>query len=237
MIASAASHPGLVREKNEDGYLMLLEQGFFAVADGMGGHLAGAEASHLALEILAENAGKLDPRADPSGQLTEVVREANRQVFEQGKQDRCKRGMGTTLTVLWVMDQMAHIAHVGDSRAYLLRGKEISSLTRDHSLVEELRRSGTLSATEAQNHPQKNILMRAIGIESTVDADLISFRIQPKDLLFLCTDGLSNLISPKEISRAFLDSSSLDKALGQMVDLALRRGGPDNITGLAVLLD
>jgi len=226
-----------VREKNEDAYLMLLEQGIFAVADGMGGHLAGAEASHLALKILAQNAGKLDPKIDPVCQLTEMVQEANRQVFEQGSRDRCKQGMGTTLTVLWVLDRMAYIAHVGDSRAYLLRGKSLSSLTRDHSLVEELRRSGTLSAAEAQNHPQKNILIRAVGIESTVDVDLVSFEIQPGDILFLCTDGLSNMISPKEISRVLLDSSSLDQALGQLVDLALGRGGPDNITGLAVLLD
>jgi serine/threonine protein phosphatase PrpC len=161
---------GLVREGNEDSYLV--DDPLFAVADGMGGHLAGDVASSTAIDVISRRARETDLR-DEEG-LRAVVREANAAIWKRSQGDSALRGMGTTCTLLSLGNSQARLAHVGDSRAYLLRDGELSQLTEDHTLVGRMVREGRLTAEEAQNHPQRSIITRALGVDSEVDVDRVT---------------------------------------------------------------
>lgn len=237
MQTAVLTHVGLVRQRNEDSYAILPEYSLFAVADGMGGHQAGAFASSLALKILEEQVSTPQPGEDLRERLAQAVQEANRRVYELSMKDSDKQGMGTTLTAVWIRDGIAHLAHIGDSRAYLIRNSQLSLLTNDHSLVGELLRQGSLTPTEAQSHPRKHALTRALGIEAHVKVDTKSMTLIKNDLLFLCTDGLTNLVADEEINAVFAGAGGLQSALEELIQLCLKRGAHDNITMLAILID
>ena len=237
MQTAVLSHKGLVREQNEDNYLLLPEVKFFAVADGMGGHQAGAFASDLALSTIKKIFLKGNEGADPVHFLLQGVEKANENIFSTGLLEQDKAGMGTTLTSLWLQEGFAFLAHVGDSRAYLLRDDELMILTEDHSLVGELVRNGSLTLSEAETHPQKHMLTRALGVSSKVKTDIKKINCHRQDLFFLCTDGLTNLVTDQEIKEILGVNSMVQDSLKKLLKLALQRGGQDNITMLAILME
>ena len=217
---------GRKRRHNEDAFVA--EPPLFAVADGMGGAQAGELASSLAaaaLKDLQEPGGGGEERVD------ELIQQANRRVYERQSQDAAASGMGTTMTVALVEDGRVAIGHVGDSRAYLVRGGRLEQLTEDHSLVAELVRSGKLSPEEAEGHPQRSVITRALGTDPDVDVDTFSVETKPGDLFLICSDGLTTMVDDEtilaEVARNREDLKSAAKAL---VRAANKGGGEDNIT-------
>jgi PPM family protein phosphatase len=221
---------GLVREGNEDSYLV--DDPLFAVADGMGGHLAGDVASSTAIDVISRRARETDLR-DEEG-LRAVVREANAAIWKRSQGDSALRGMGTTCTLLSLGNSQARLAHVGDSRAYLLRDGELSQLTEDHTLVGRMVREGRLTAEEAQNHPQRSIITRALGVDSEVDVDTLTLDLGEGDRLLICSDGLTSMVGTDVIARALTDEPDPQRAADRLVQLAIENGGEDNVTVLVL---
>ncbi|HEX5800164.1 MAG TPA: Stp1/IreP family PP2C-type Ser/Thr phosphatase [Gaiellaceae bacterium] len=224
--SAGVSDTGRRRRRNEDSYVC--EPPLFAVADGMGGAQAGEVASRLAAAVLQEVNGEQLSR----GAIAELIQEANRRVFQRSNEDAAASGMGTTLTVALVesSDTVA-IGHVGDSRAYRVRDGRLEQLTEDHSLVGEMMRSGKLSAEEAEAHPQRSVITRALGTEPDVDVDTFTVETEPGDVFLLCSDGLTTMVPDREIL-SLLDASGgdLERAARRLVEAANRSGGEDNIT-------
>jgi PPM family protein phosphatase len=225
--AAAATDVGLVREGNEDSYLT--EEPLFVVADGMGGHRGGEVASQLAVETL-ENM-----RKQGTGDLRDQVQEANRVVFERSAVDRKVAGMGTTLTAALVEGDRVRLAHVGDSRAYLLRDGELQLLTEDHTLVRRMVTEGEISKEEAETHPQRSVLTRALGVDAVVDVDDDTVEVLPGDRLLLCTDGLTSMVSEHAIEEVLRAVPAPRDAARRLVQMANQAGGMDNTT--VVVLD
>ncbi len=219
------SDTGRQRRANEDSFFVRAP--LFVVADGMGGAQAGEVASRLAAETLARG---LPDDGTAEQRLEARVREANSRIHEVSQGDRALNGMGTTITAAYLDGDELALAHVGDSRAYLLRDGELTRLTRDHTLVEELVRRGELTEEEAAEHPQRSIITRALGPEPDIDVDLRSHRVQAGDVLLLCSDGLTGMISEAEIERIIEDADSLGDAGRALVAAANEAGGRDNIT-------
>jgi protein phosphatase len=226
---SAASDTGRKRRRNEDAYVVAPP--LFAVADGMGGAQAGEVASKLAAAALEDT----DP-GSLSGpeRLESLIQEANRRVHERAVADPSTSGMGTTMTVALVEDGHVTIGHVGDSRAYLVRGGKLEQVTEDHSLVNELLKSGKLSPDEADTHPQRSVITRAVGTDPDVDVDSFTLDAREGDVFLLCSDGLTDMVDDQEI----LDvvdkfSGDLDRVTKSLVAAANRGGGEDNITVIA----
>jgi serine/threonine protein phosphatase PrpC len=226
LTAAVATDIGLVREGNEDSYLT--EEPLFAVADGMGGHRGGEVASQLAVETLE----KLFRQG--AGELPDQVQEANRVVFQRSVLDRKVAGMGTTLTAALVEDDRVRLAHVGDSRAYLLRDGELRLLTEDHTLVHRMVSEGEISKEEAQTHPQRSVLTRAIGVDTVVDVDDETLQVRPDDRLLLCTDGLTSMVSEDQIEAALRSVPDPQEAAQRLVRMANEAGGMDNTTVLVL---
>jgi PPM family protein phosphatase len=225
-----ATHPGRKRRHNEDSYVV--EPPMFAVADGMGGAKAGEVASGLAAAALRE-AGT-DGRSGEE-RVTQLIQEANRRVFRRANEDRDASGMGTTMTVALVEDGRVVFGHVGDSRAYLIREGSIEQLTDDHSLVAELVRSGRLTPEEAEAHPQRSVITRAVGTEPDVDVDTFTIEPEDGDLFLICSDGLTDMVDDATIIEAIeRHRDDLDEAAKALVTAANRVGGEDNITVLLV---
>ena len=220
----AATDIGQVREGNEDSYLVV--EPLYAVADGMGGHRGGEVASSLALETVQ---GMFERR---EGSLAEQVAEANRAVFDRSQSDRKVSGMGTTLTAAQVDGNRVHLVHVGDSRAYLLRGGELTQITEDHTLVHRMVMEGEISEEEAETHPHRSILTRALGVDQNIQVDEGDLEIAPGDRLLLCTDGLTGMVPEGEIREILLESLDPQEAVDKLVKVANRAGGIDNITAL-----
>ena len=224
--STALSHAGRKRRHNEDSYV--IQPPLFAVADGMGGANAGEIASSLAAAALQETDGE-----GTSGEerVVTLIEEANRRVFRRANEDREASGMGTTMTVALVEDDRVAIGHVGDSRAYLFRDGSLEQLTDDHSLVAELVRSGKLSPEEAEIHPQRSVITRAVGTEPDVDVDTFSVDGAAGDLFLICSDGLTDMVDEETILDA-LESNrhDLKAAAKALVNAANRVGGEDNIT-------
>ena len=224
---TAISDVGRQREGNEDS--MLEDPPLFVVADGMGGAQAGEVASELAVATL----GELPPaNGDVEGELSGAIVEANRRIHDKAQDDRALSGMGTTLTAAFVHDGMITIGHVGDSRAYRYRDGELAQLTDDHSLVAELERHGKLTAAEARVHPQRSMILRALGIGAEVEVDTYCFTGEPGDVFMLCSDGLSGLVHDEVIAEVLKTADTLEEAAHELVELANLSGGPDNITAL-----
>lgn len=225
-----ATHPGRKRRHNEDSYVV--EPPVFAVADGMGGAKAGEVASGLAAAALKET-GSDGMRGEE--RVTQLIQEANRRVFRRANEDREASGMGTTMTVALVEDGRVVFGHVGDSRAYLIRSGSIEQLTDDHSLVAELVRSGRLTPEEAEAHPQRSVITRAVGTEPDVDVDTFTIDPEDGDLFLICSDGLTDMVDDGTIIEAIeRHRDDLDEAAKALVGAANRVGGEDNITVLLV---
>jgi protein phosphatase len=219
---------GRQRNANEDSYFA--QPPVFAVADGMGGAQAGEVASRIAAGAFER--GKIDDSPAES-QLESIARDANREIHELAQRDSTRAGMGTTLTAALFRDGEVALGHVGDSRAYVLRDGELKRLTSDHSLVEELRRQGRLTEEEAEEHPQRSIITRALGPEPEVKVDTMTFAARSGDVFLLCSDGLTTMVNDGEIGRILADSRSLRSAVNKLVDAANSGGGRDNITAVA----
>ena len=216
---------GRQRSANEDS--LIVAPPFFAVADGMGGAKAGEVASSTAAGVFDDQP---DPSASAEAQLAAIAHEANRRIYELSVSDESRRGMGTTLTVAKVHDHEVSLGHVGDSRAYLLRDGEIEQLTRDHSLVAELERSGQISPEAAEHHPQRSIITRALGPEPSVEVDTYTLTGREGDLFLICSDGLTTMISDSDVASILRSAGSLDEAAEALVRAANQSGGKDNIT-------
>jgi PPM family protein phosphatase len=230
----ASTDVGRMRTNNEDSYLS--ETPVAAVADGMGGHRAGEVASAIAMEELAALRGKgpwPNDRAATDDLKRAIVR-ANRRIREMAAGDRELNGMGTTLVALLEDGDSVHLANVGDSRAYLLRQGELTQVTVDHTLVQELIDEGRLSPEDAERHPQRSMITRALGVDYEVEIDLFTYKLQPGDRLLLCTDGLSGVLEPAKIRNVLLRVRDPQKAADRLVAMANEGGGPDNITVIVV---
>jgi protein phosphatase len=226
----------LRRKANEDCYALAPDIGLYLVADGMGGHAAGQLASELAAQA-AVNA--LRTLVDASASLTEKLRyataAANREILATVQQRPELQGMGTTLVAVLAGPERVALAHVGDSRAYLVRAGRIRQLTDDHSLVAELVRRREISETAARGHPHRHVLTRALGVRRGVEADLAELTPAAGDTFILCSDGLTGHVDDDEICETILsDQNDLDAACSRLVNLANSRGGEDNITVLVV---
>ncbi|HEY5516818.1 MAG TPA: Stp1/IreP family PP2C-type Ser/Thr phosphatase [Coriobacteriia bacterium] len=224
----ALTDPGLTRPQNEDS--MLVEPPLYAVADGMGGHRAGEVASRVALEELLANA----PRSIDSKALARAVRAANRAVIDSAEKTRTRSGMGTTLTAAMVDGTHIAIAHVGDSRAYLLHDGRLTRITDDHSMVADLVRQGALTEEDARFHPQRSVITRALGSDRNMLADLYDVEAVVGDRLLLTTDGLTGMIPDDYIGELLAAERDPDAAAAKLVEAANRAGGYDNITVIVI---
>jgi protein phosphatase len=231
----AASDRGRIREGNEDSYVA--SGSLAAVADGMGGAQAGEVASATAADELRSltDGGPWQTDRSADDALKQAVLEANRRIREMAAGDKSLEGMGTTVTALLSDGDVVHLAHVGDSRAYLLRGGELSQLTEDHTLVQELVKQGKLRPEDAKRHPQGSIITRALGADADVQVDTATFKIVPGDRLLLCTDGLTAVVDPTTIRNVLLRTRDPQQAAERLVAMANEQGGPDNVT--VVVLD
>jgi protein phosphatase len=246
---AAATHPGARRANNEDSYCARGDLGLFVVADGMGGHAAGEVASRLAVDSIERSVRAshhdpdhtspvlADPALDaPRNRLRSAFVVANRRLATELTERDEVCGMATTAVALLVTDEGVAVANVGDSRAYLLRGQELTRLTRDHSWVEEQVRAGVLSEDAARQHPWRNVVTRALSGGADPEVDVEAIPIEAGDRLLLCTDGLSGVV-PDDRIRDTLGSGPLQQVCDRLVTLANDAGGPDNVTVLALEFD
>jgi PPM family protein phosphatase len=226
---AVASDTGRRRRRNEDTYVVAPP--LFAVADGMGGAQAGEVASRLAASAL--EGGDSDGLEGPQ-RIDALIQEANRRIYDRASSDPSASGMGTTMTVAIVEGMTVAIGHVGDSRAYLVRDERMEQLTEDHSLVNELLKSGKLSAEEAHVHPQRSVITRAVGTDPDVDVDGFTIEAEDGDVFLLCSDGLTDMVEDEEILELVHGHrDDLDRAVKSLVAAANRGGGDDNITAVA----
>ena len=217
---------GMEREGNEDSFVE--RSPLFAVADGMGGANAGEVASGITVDTLAAAA----EGDDMPGALSTAIEEANGRIHGMAAEDKSLEGMGCTCTAAWVGGTALTIAHVGDSRAYRLRGGELEQLTEDHSLVGGLVRLGKLTPQEAEVHPQRSVILRAVGVEPSVEVDVNEHAIEDGDLYLLCSDGLSGMVRDEVIEEVLRMDNSLETASDMLIELANASGGKDNITAV-----
>ncbi len=225
---AARTEVGYTREHNEDSYL--LQPPLFAVADGMGGHEAGEIASSIAVNTLANAA----PQHADAQALGQAIESANLAVIQAADEGLGKPGMGTTCTAALIEDNKLALAHVGDSRAYLLHKGTLTRITHDHSFVEELVESGEITADEARKHPNRSIITRALGSDKNMYADHFDLSVEAGERLLLCSDGLSGMLSDKEIEDIMVSSPGPDECVHSLVEAALRAGGYDNVTAVVV---
>jgi serine/threonine protein phosphatase PrpC len=223
--------PGSVRTNNEDAYFA--EPPLVAVADGVGGHNAGEVASAIAIDVLSEWMPTLE--RDGAEKLRDAASDAHRRIYARAQQERELHGMATTLTAAWIERGTCTIAHVGDSRAYLLRGGELRQLTEDHSWVAEMVRRGRITPEEAYEHPWRNLVVQALGGQPDVAIEMLSVELRVGDRLVLASDGLSDMLRPEELTQILGEHDDAEVACRTLVARAKNAGGADNIT--VVLVD
>jgi serine/threonine protein phosphatase PrpC len=230
VVAGVATDTGQVRDHNEDAYIV--EPPLYAIADGMGGANAGEVASQLALETIG------DMQRAGETTLDDEVREANRVVFARSGEDTKFAGMGTTVTAALASAEALHLVHVGDSRAYVMRAGSLRQLTRDHTLVDRMVEAGEISRDEADVHPHRNVLIRALGTEPKVDVDALDLGVLEGDQVLICSDGLTDMVTESQIS-AILDIArgAPQDAADRLVRAANRAGGIDNITAIVLEIE
>src|SRR5947207_13540023 len=240
------THVGKQRQHNEESVLVAAEAKLYLVADGMGGHAAGKIASKIAVDSISEFIlhTKEDDGTWPhaydehfgraTNRLMAALRLANTRVLEAMRKDARLRGMGTTVVACLADDNTMSVAHVGDSRAYLIRDGMLSRLTNDHSWVFEQVQAGMLTEAEAEKHPLRNVITRALGGALSVNPDAAEFESKPGDVVLLCSDGLTGMVPEDEILRVVTSSDDLEKACQTLIDLANERGGLDNVTAILV---
>lgn len=233
---------GKLRELNEDSFRICgfedgQPNGVCVLADGMGGHNAGEVASFKAAELITEDlAGRLDEKDGKQVclDIASAIDFANSEIYKTSLRNPAQAGMGTTVVVAFVNDMLVRIANIGDSRAYVISQKRIRKITTDHSVVEELVKSGSITAEEARNHPDKNIITRAVGTEEYVDADFYEYTPVGGETILLCSDGLYEMLRDKEIKNIINQYDNLNEALSALIDAANENGGVDNITVVAL---
>lgn len=234
---AAKTDIGKERKMNQDFYVA--NGGtppLFILCDGMGGHLSGDIASRTAAQS-AETFIRMQKTLDLSEEKTKrllknAVNYANKMVYSRAQNTEAFSGMGTTMDICLVDFDLLYVAHVGDSRVYLLRGGELSLITKDHSLVEEMVDSGMISKEEAENHPNRNVITRAVGTNFSVENDFTTVPLLEDDILLMCSDGLSNMLSETEIKNLLISDQNLDKVVSNLVNRANENGGRDNITAI-----
>ena len=227
MKAVSRTHIGNVRKSNQDALLVQPgEFGLYGVADGMGGHKAGDVASRMAVETLKETLSSARPNEES---LRKAIEKANAEIYAAQCENPDLNGMGTTLTVIWEDKRRILLGHVGDSRAYRVRGGRIEQVSQDHSMVAELVRDGLITQEEALVHPYRNIITRALGVDAEVTADIISMNKRKGDKYLICSDGLSEYVRENEMLE-ILASMPMSEAADTMLSMALDGGGHDNIS-------
>jgi protein phosphatase len=227
---------GSVRAANEDSYFVpTAGERYCCVADGMGGEQAGEVASAIAVEVFAQYMKDILP--PPHERLRRAVVAANKAIYERALSDPSMAGMGTTITALLIDGNEAHIAHVGDSRAYLLRNRALMKVTTDHTLVEEMVLKGVITVHEAKTHPRRNLVTRALGTSDSVEIDLLRIRVEPADVFLLCSDGLSSYVGEHEILEVLNSRMKRENKPAALVGKSLDAGGHDNVTVLLVTLE
>ncbi len=224
--SAGLSDPGRVRRRNEDSFVVAPP--LFVVADGMGGAQAGEIASRLAVTAFREYHAA--DRLEPEARLRAIVQEANRRIHSRASSDPRASGMGTTVTAVLTTGSRAAIAHVGDSRAYRLRDGTLEQLTEDHSLVADLVRSGRLTREEAEIHPQRSVITRALGTDAAVRVDSFSVDLRAGDVFLICSDGLTTMVGDEEVVRTLAAASGVAAAARSLVQAANEAGGEDNVT-------
>ncbi len=247
VVYGARSDTGLKRSTNEDRFWADPEMGLYIVCDGMGGQNAGERASQLAIDAIArhcreaardgspEMLGVYDPAFLPqTNRLASAICHANHLIHRAAQNDARYMGMGTTVVSALLQGPVLSIAHVGDSRLYVIKGDSVQPLTADHSLVMDQVRAGSLTEEEAERSPQKNILTRAVGLEPTVDVELGEAPLVEGDILLLCSDGLTRMIPPRDILQAIKESGDLGSASKRLIEMANAVGGDDNTTVLLI---
>lgn len=238
MTVGAASDIGRARERNEDSYMIMHSRtnlpNVFAVADGMGGHSSGETASKLAIDHVKEyikaNPSSFINESDISESLTTMMKNTNKLVIECSETSDEWRGMGTTLTVSIISGNKLYIGHVGDSRVYIISGDEMTKVTVDHSYIEELVITGKITREQARNHPERNIITRAIGGVSDVIADTYVYDLKHGDYVIMCTDGLTNEVDESVILETINSCDTPQNACDKLIKKANDNGGKDNIT-------
>ena len=227
MKAVSRTHIGNVRKSNQDALLVQPgEFGLYGVADGMGGHKAGDVASRMAVDALKEALSAARPNEEA---LRKAIEKANAEIYAAQCENPDLNGMGTTLTVIWEDKRRILLGHVGDSRAYRVRGGRIEQVSQDHSMVAELVRDGLITQEEALVHPYRNIITRALGVDAEVTADIISMNKRKGDKYLICSDGLSEYVRENEMME-ILASMPMSEAADTMLSMALDGGGHDNIS-------
>ena len=236
MKAVFKSDRGKIRPINEDFcYVKYYGQNILCVvADGMGGHKSGEVASKLAADTVIETFDQMEGDLVSEEKIVECLKRsvetANTKVFEHSIHNAQNCGMGTTLVVLCGNETMVYVANVGDSRAYYVKDKSIKQITNDHSVVGDLLRSGTITPKQARNHPQKNIITKAIGTERNIDPDYFALKFETGDHIIICTDGLSNMVEDYEIADIVSQSIPLENKADALIELANEKDGYDNIS-------
>jgi len=236
--AAASTHVGLRRQANEDRYAMAPELGLYLVADGMGGHRAGQVASEMAARATIRAAEALcGAEVSPAEKLRHALACANREIYQAALHDPELHGMGTTMVAALATPERVALAHVGDSRAYMVRADCIRCLTADHSVVAEMLRRRQISEADAREHPHRHVLTRALGVRKTAAPDLAELTPQAGDVYLLCSDGLTTHVADADILDAVLDNEDPQRACEILVEEANRRGGVDNSTVLIIRFD
>lgn len=234
---------GKVRSHNEDAggiFYNLAGQFLAIIADGMGGHQAGDVASHMAISLMEEHWKKQEGLQSPEeteNWLSEVISEINHSIYSYGLEKPECQGMGTTVVVTVCTEEFVTIAHIGDSRCYMLSGTGFSQVTEDHSLVNELVRSGHISKDDAKEHPRKNVVLKALGTEEQISADVETMSWEQGNKLLLCSDGLTDKVSDEELGELISSDNDLHEIGGNMIKLANDRGGEDNISIILIHYD
>ncbi|MBN2496734.1 MAG: Stp1/IreP family PP2C-type Ser/Thr phosphatase [Deltaproteobacteria bacterium] len=243
-IANAGlTNVGMKRSHNEDNLLQLPEESLFLVADGMGGHSSGEVASQIAVEAVSNffKATRQDSditwpykmdknRPYDENRFIMAIKLANLRIHEAAQREARYRGMGTTVAGLHFIDGQALVAHVGDSRVYLIRNGKLSQITEDHSLLNDYIKAKKLTAEEIENFPHKNVIVRALGMKETVLVDLSRHNVQPGDIMLACSDGLSGMVNDPDLLKIVQNSDGLESACKSLIDAANKNGGVDNIT-------
>ncbi len=235
---SGNTHTGMARSQNEDAYGIFPDLSLYIIADGLGGHAAGEVASKMAVDIIiSEIASASHATADMQSIIEWAIQAANSGILLKAEKDYKLQGMGTTVVVVAIRRDKAIVAHVGDSRAYLIRDNIITQITRDHTVVEEYVRIGLLTNKDALYHPSRHMLARAVGTEGVAVADIESVSLQTGDTLLLCTDGLTNMLPDKEILQTVCElRPDAENITGRLIELANNSGGIDNITVITLCM-
>lgn len=240
MVIGSISDVGKIRENNQDAFYASQDGAFplYMVADGMGGHKAGEVASTMARNIIENNFSEAKDELLNVDMIIHLIKssieEANIKIYLKSLEDEKYKGMGTTITLAYIFKDKICIGHVGDSRAYLISKGDIFQITEDHSFVNELLKTGSITKEEAKTHPKRNMITRAVGSSSIIEMDLIIKEYDKSDILLLCSDGLSNMLKEFEIKDVFIGENDIQKACETLVAMANNKGGFDNITIVAI---